>query len=833
MKQTIEQLLWRQEQLEDNCLSKGAARFRERLETAKSKGRETTIGAARKLLVEAINPVEKGIQAMLDEAKTPGRRGRRHFAVKWCEAVGADVAAYITVKVVLDVMASRAPVRKVASSICALLIDELRYRRFQEQAPGLFKYRMGKFQTSNYAHMARSLDAAINYAKVDMSDLVMLPSVKMLVGTKLLDILIETTGLCAIEQRFSKQTRSVRRKEVRRELLLVPAKDTAEWMQLRNLALEFLWPVNLPMIVPPLPWAPGQRGGYRFAMRDKHDLVRSPSRITQEKVRATPMPIVYAAVNRIQETAWRINPHVLSLVQQLVERGGGVANLPSTEPFRLPLKPADIATNEIARRQWRREASKVKADEHERQVKAKEFSNTLTTALAVHREDAIFFPCNVDFRGRVYPIVNYLSPQGDDLSKALLTFAQGKPLGTDGADWLATHGANCLGETPDGLKLSKATLQERCNWIVTHTLDIEAIAADPFSNTWWHTADDPFQFYAFCVEWAGYVAAARKGEGEEYVCSLPCAMDGTCNGLQHFAAMLRDQSGGEAVNLVPQDRPQDIYQRIADDVLRQLEYLAVDDELARLWLTSGLVNRKLCKRPTMTFGYGSKKFGFREQLLKYLQEQPDWKTIDRHFTSSDTPMAPRACSLMALLIDNALKLHVDGACRGMEWLQKVARHVAQQGLCLEWQVPGTNFPVRQEYMTVTKRQIKTMLAGKVIQPALYEATPEPNANKQSNAIAPNFVHSLDAAALMMTVELAASEGVESFAMVHDSYGTLPADCATLAQCTREAFFKLYTRYDVLESFRAQMACVWADVPAPPTKGTLDPSGVLVSDYFFC
>lgn len=37
---------------------------------------------------------------------------------------------------------------------------------------------------------------------------------------------------------------------------------------------------------------------------------------------------------------------------------------------------------------------------------------------------------------------------------------------------------------------------------------------------------------------------------------LPIHQDGSCNGLQHYAALGRDESGGRAVNLLPVDKPQ-------------------------------------------------------------------------------------------------------------------------------------------------------------------------------------------------------------------------------------------------------------------------------------
>lgn len=44
------------------------------------------------------------------------------------------------------------------------------------------------------------------------------------------------------------------------------------------------------------------------------------------------------------------------------------------------------------------------------------------------------------------------------------------------------------------------------------------------------------------------------------------AQDGTCNGLQHYAALGRDVEGGANVNLVPLEHPQDAYKKVADMV---------------------------------------------------------------------------------------------------------------------------------------------------------------------------------------------------------------------------------------------------------------------------
>lgn len=844
----FQSLLDQQKDLENDSLSQGAHRFREKLRVAAKMEQSSTMGGARRLLQLGLEPLTKAIQEILPGGQS-GKRGRKHIAARWVERVGADAAAYMTLRALMDSLTTRSTVRNLAISTALLIQDELRFARLKEKEPALFQYRLTRFATNSYVHMARTMDSAIKRIEMDTSDLEMTQTEMLQVGVKLLDLAINVTGMFKVEH----GTKITKSGKAHNETLIVPTEETLKWVEDRNASLELLHPVSLPMVVPPLPWKPGVVGGYRFALRGKHKLVRAISKTHVKNVVSAEMPLVYGALNRIQETAWRINPDVVSLLEQIVEKGGGMAGIPLTQEIPLPPKPHDIDTNEEAKKQWKDAAHRVHDDNFKRRHKVKEFGRVFSMAKRFLPYSAIWFPCNLDFRGRIYPVVSYLQPQGDDLSKGLLTFAQGKPLGPDGAAWLALHGANCLGDTPDGVKLSKQTLNERIDWIVNHTADIEAVVEDPFTNSWWafttdgKTRDEAIQFYAFCVEWAAWAKLERQGIGETFVSSLPCAMDGSCNGLQHFSAMLRDEVGAKAVNVLPSDRPQDIYQYVADEVMKALEVEAADHEMARLWLSSGLVNRKLTKRPTMTFGYGSKLFGFSRQLEEYLKGLENWADLEATlFTrvegNSNKSLVRFACIYMASKIWDALGSTVVAAAAGMAWMRKASSIVSKTGRCVEWVVPMTGFPVRQEYHEEKARQLKTTLAGAVFWPVVFEQTAKVHTKKQANAIAPNFVHSLDAAALMYTVHMAQSDGVENFAMVHDSYGTLAADCPVLAGCTRQAFFSFYSNNDVVRSLYEQLETqaaiggaseeVLREFPVPPERGNLDLSSVLQSDYFF-
>jgi len=74
-------------------------------------------------------------------------------------------------------------------------------------------------------------------------------------------------------------------------------------------------------------------------------------------------------------------------------------------------------------------------------------------------------------------------------------------------------------------------------------------------------SDEPWQTLAACME---VEAALRCPDGpSNYISHLPIHQDGSCNGLQHYAALGRDQVGAESVNLAPADRPGDVYATVA------------------------------------------------------------------------------------------------------------------------------------------------------------------------------------------------------------------------------------------------------------------------------
>ena len=132
-------------------------------------------------------------------------------------------------------------------------------------------------------------------------------------------------------------------------------------------------------------------------------------------------------------------------------------------------------------------------------------------------------------------------------------------------------------------------------------------------------ADDPWQCLATCFELA---AALRSPDPTAYICHLPIHQDGSCNGLQHYAALGGDLEGAKQVNLEPADRPQDVYSGVAQLVAADIERQALEGNQFALAL-SGKVTRKTVKQTVMTSVYGVTFIGAKAQIYRALKDKGD------------------------------------------------------------------------------------------------------------------------------------------------------------------------------------------------------------------
>lgn len=462
---------------------------------------------------------------------------------------------------------------------------------------------------------------------------------------------------------------------------------------------------------------------------------------------------------------------------------------------------------------WRKAAAEAYSRNAIRMSKRVAFAQKVWVAEHFAAEPVIYYPMQIDTRGRIYTVPTEVGPQSDDLGKALVQFADRKPLGEGGAYWLAVHVANCYG-------VDKVTFDERVQWVADNEeLILEVAIQGSDRPELWADADSPWQFLAACCEWAGYILSGRSDDFES---ALPIGMDGTCSGLQHFSAALRDAEGGQQVNLLPTGKVEDLYSAVAARVNLRLNGSTCADNLL-VW--RGKVDRKIVKQPCMTYAYSATVAGMRGQILNALKGKAD----------GDKPEGDDYLNALALapLVRECIEDTVVAAAGAMRWLQQIAGLLTDLGLDIRW-MSAAGLPVTQSERKVRERQVSVWYMGKRFMPQLASHTEVLDKLRQRSAVAPNWVHSQDASHLMMVVNDMWELGVTDFAMIHDSFGVHACHVERLHQSIREKFVELYS-VDRLRQVREHVLDVvpeGTDVPELPAYGSLNLSEVLESEYFF-
>lgn len=712
-------------------------------------------------------------------------------------SIGDEEAAALTARVVMHAAAEGMMLTATALRVADAMIDHIQLLSVRQRSVKALKTHLlkqgRKSQTKRRRRNLRGF-----YERMG-ADRTFTMKQRLRAGVKAIELFCDATGLFVIDKNgFGK--RRIR-----------PTEAVHKWLEQQHARCELLSPIHLPMVVPPRRWVSPHRGGY-ITKHPGNRLVKQANRKYHEQIRDVEMPAVYDAVNAVQSTPWRINTRLYEIVRSIWDGGGLLGGLPERNPQPVPVRPVSDDEEVIGR--WKREAMNV-YDANNKQVAQRiSMSQRLWIAEKFKDEEEIYFPHALDFRGRVYPIpVGGPNPQGDDLSKALLEFARGEPITDQGAQWLAIHLANQFGQ-------DKLPFEERVDWVFANEAMILDSARDPLDGErFWAKADNPFLALAACFEWLGYFE-----NGGDWITHLPIHLDGSNSGLQHFSALLRDPLGGAAVNLVPQDRPADIYSDVAR--LAQAKVDASDDENVRLWL-DGKVTRKVAKRPTMTFTYSATRYGMLDQIYQTLRE------IDRDGQHIDGDNYAASFAMSHVLWDS-IRETVIAASAAMDWLRQAARVMTKAGKPIWWTTPA-GLPVLQDYPNTRRDMIRVYHQNKEMRLIVHADDKGIDGRRQANAIAPNVIHSFDAAHLMDVANRCHAQAID-LAVVHDSFGCLASRAYEMRGILRDSFADQYS-VDRLAELRDELLAQLPEefhgqLPPLPPFGDLDIEAIRRSEYLF-
>ncbi|TFU06140.1 hypothetical protein EUV02_03765 [Polymorphobacter arshaanensis] len=849
--------------LEEYNLVAGAERYLDRQDR---KGRSEGVDArddAQKVIKAAIPLVSSQITKWCEEAGKSA--GRTHRALKFLNALDPDLLALIGLRsVFLGVGRGghMVDVTITTGTDVQMELEALALKEHDPKAAKLFASLAAKgtesANTKRHNALTEKAGVALNWGGEE----------KLRAGEPIVNaVLIACEALFERSVGYTPSTHASAKIEKESTIVLTDA-GAAALVELAE-AEAWMHPLLTPMIAIPRPWESNNTGAYydeRLAKRVK--LVRGRSsqqkKLIAQAVKDGTFNDLLAAVNAAQETAWSIDTRVLEIVEWTKEAGlRPSSSFPLTN---LPVMPAKVsadvwdAADKTARSVWSSSRRAVRLEIKDAASASSVFNSDIQIAKMLAEAGTFYQPHSLDWRGRIYPVAHFNHQRGDHI-KGMFRFADGVALGETGGDWLAIHIANC----GDFGKVSKATLDKRIAWTYENGEMLLEIAADP-RGTYdkWSAADAPFCFLQACFE---YAAWAETGFSEDFQSSIPIALDGSCSGLQHYSAITRSPEEARHVNLVPRDDVGDIHTfvvGIAQDLFEKS--IADGDQMAKICIDAGF-GRPTVKRNVMTYFYGSNQFGMSgqhmEDLMRPLTKRLVLGEIDKHPYSvinektglDDGGFAAAAC--LAKHIYKAVTTAAPRAEYAARWFQSVAAILAHEALPVVWTSP-MGLPVVQLYQQYESKRVAMWLYDRAVPVVTHAddkadqdgnvltkvrtvlqttATKLIDKSKARSAIAPNVIHSLDAAHMLRTVLMAMAKGIKSFCLIHDSFATHAGNTGKFAWTIKEAFVAQYETYCPMKAIDAYARSVLSEegiakLPAIEPLGTLDLNEVMGAMYAF-
>lgn len=519
------------------------------------------------------------------------------------------------------------------------------------------------------------------------------------------------------------------------------------------------------------------------------------------------------AANKAANVAYCVDTALVSLVSNVYSAGchNGIAGIPSNDkivPPPYPL-PSDWDRDDGALQEqhaaWKALAQAAHAEELQRRVKVSSFYH-LTSHMREFAGKSLYFPTFFDWRGRLY-FRSRLNPQGTDLVKAALQFAERKPLGKRGLYWLKVHVATTYG-------FDKKHFDTRAVWVDEHMQQIEDAVENHVDSDFFRAADSHWCFYVAARE---LLRALRSDDPEAFSTGVPVAMDATCSGLQHLSALFRDPVGGLFTNLMPNDgvEKEDIYAAVGGVAVSNIQRDHENPEQRQFWLDAG-VTRKMAKGPVMTYVYGGTLQSCMDYVYADMQE--------RGLGDLELYSGYKLAGYVSKHLRQGIEAAVPAAAEAMRYLRSIAGAVPKDDL-LRWVSPA-GFPVVQFYAQQESTTLRLEGVGVQITMNRFNNSLT-DRSKAVNGVSPNFVHSLDSAHLVRTIQRFTGNIIP----VHDSFATHPCDVDEMHRALREEFACMYSEADPVESL-LEHSTVQAEL-VRPVMGSLDINRVRESVFFMC
>ena len=351
--------------------------------------------------------------------------------------------------------------------------------------------------------------------------------------------------------------------------------------------------------------------------------------------RFEPTQETFNALNTLQKTQWSINLDFLDFIAYFTYEGNNISPYPE-DIRQIAWQDSDnMMLREIFIEKMGLRSRDPAMESRFRVIKLilKQARKNLLNA-----GNVFWHPWFCDWRGRFNTKVNELSPQGDDLSKAMILFADWKPLGERGKFWLYVRAYELLRKIPainegmpkiDAFNAQVEWVEKRLAVIMkygkklnrnTPEIELEKLLLD-LKLEKPKPKSEIFQRIAFLIEFVRiHDVYSREKDWDKVESGLPVHLDASCNGFQHIAALTRNEELAKEVNVLNkgENAKGDLYKEVAETAKDNLNEdfkeakilrTVIEDlclgKKSRDDLIERIFSREFCKPLVILAGYGA------------------------------------------------------------------------------------------------------------------------------------------------------------------------------------------------------------------------------------
>ncbi|MES1904583.1 MAG: hypothetical protein MHPSP_000629, partial [Paramarteilia canceri] len=365
-----------------------------------------------------------------------------------------------------------------------------------------------------------------------------------------------------------------------------------------------------PMLIPPMPWLDKYSGSFLIRREPfiRQNLPKTCFLRHENSIER--ISSLIEGCNSLASVPWEINKDILNVISTIYDQGGSTKLEIPSKIIRKISKPSPLFNSFASKESYEQYYWRQRKNDQEFSLRC---DFMIKYMIAGSLKDMTFWqPHNIDFRSRVYTLSPYLTHYSNDIGRSLLNFSNKKPLQPHGLSWLKI---DCLNK----MELMKfdSSIEKLRYFDTVMKEKIFEVAENPYLNNWWMDSEKPWQVLASILELS---KALKSDVPESFESCIPVHQDGSCNGLQHYAAIMRDKSGGESVNLYPSSQKCDVYSDVKDIVIKKNNEMILEgSEIAKK--VSDFIDRKTIKQAIMTTVYGVTLIGAKEMIKKQLEER--------------------------------------------------------------------------------------------------------------------------------------------------------------------------------------------------------------------